>query len=233
MKSLALAVSALALLSASPSLAQTANWNGPYIGLHAGGAWGHASTSDDAKDWGNDPKFIGPFNYNPEGAFGGGTAGFNIQLDRVVLGVEGDIGYIDLSGSMDTPSSQSGNHQTLSVDGGLYGVVAARAGILVTPATLVYAKGGFAIFDGDATQTTTAKGYETHGTGTFTGFAYGGGIEQKLTDAISIKVEYLHFDFGSEDGDQTSLTDPPVGHVYGNHTSLDAETVKVGLNYRF
>jgi outer membrane immunogenic protein len=230
---LALAISTAALLAASPVVAQDRTWTGPYIGAHVGGAWGNASTTDDAKDWGNDKKFIGPFDYNPSGALGGATAGYNLQIDRVVVGIEGDLGYLGLSESMDTPSSQSGNHQTLNVDGGLYGVAAARAGILVTPATLVYGKGGFAFFDGEATQTTTAKGYETHGTSTFTGWAAGGGIEHRLTDNLSIRVEYLHMDFGSEDGDQTSISDAPIGHVYGNHTSLDADTVKLGIAYKF
>jgi len=232
MKALTLVISAAALAMTTPAKADP-SWTGPYIGAHVGGAWGNASTTDDAADWGNDKKFIGPFDYNPSGAFGGATAGYNLQIDRVVVGVEGDLGYLGLSGSMDTPSSQSGNHQTLNVDGGLYGVAAARAGILVTPATLLYGKGGFAFFDGEATQTTTAKGYETHGTSTFTGWAVGGGIEHRLTDNLSVRVEYLHLEFGTEDGDQTSLTDAPVGHVYESHTSLKADSVRVGLNYQF
>jgi hypothetical protein len=49
----------------------------------------------------------------------------------------------------------------------------------------------------------------------------------------SLKAEYLHFDFGSEQGDQTSISDPPIGHVYENWTVLDADTFKVGINYHF
>jgi len=223
----------LALASASPALAGEPSWTGPYIGAHVGGAWGDASTTDHVKDWGNDPKFIGPFEQSPSGVLAGATAGYNVQLSNIVLGVEGDLGYLGLDSALDTPSSQSGNHQTIMLNGGLYGDIAARAGFLATPSTLVYGKGGFAFYNGDAVQTTTADGYVSHGTGTFTGWVAGGGIEQRLTDNLSIKVEYLHFDFGSQSGDQTSVSDAPIGHVYGNDTRLDADTVKAGLDYRF
>lgn len=227
-----LAAAAL-LVGTASAKAEDASWTGPYIGAHIGGAWGNASTSDHAKDWGNDPKFIGPFDQSPSGVLAGATAGYSVQLSNIVLGVEGDLGYLGLDSSLDTPSSQSGNHQTITVDGGFYGDVTARAGFLATPSTLVYGKGGFAFFNGEASQATTAKGYVSHGTSTFTGWVAGGGIEQRLTENLSVKVEYLHFDFGSQAGDQTSVSDAPIGHVYGNDTHLDADTVKAGVNYRF
>lgn len=230
---LALGLSIAALLAASPVSAQDYKWTGAYAGANLGYIWGDATTTDDVKDWGNDPKFIGPFNNSVGGFIGGGTLGYNLQIDRIVLGVEADLDYADLSGSVETPSSQSGNHQNIALDGGFLGTLTARAGVLIDPATLIYAKGGFALYTGEATQTTTAAGYQTHGTDTFTGWTVGGGVERKLTDTISLKLEYAHYDFGTEGGDQTSLTDPPVGHVYGNHTSLDADSVRVGLNYHF
>ena len=50
---------------------------------------------------------------------------------------------------------------------------------------------------------------------------------------MSIKVEYQHFDFGTELGNQTSVTDPPIGHVYKNWTDLTAESVKAGVAFHF
>jgi len=232
MKALTLAISAAALLSASPALADP-NWTGPYIGAHAGGVSGNASTTDNEADWGKDPKFIGPFDFNPSGAFGGATAGYDLQLGNLVFGVEADLGYMNLAGATDTPSSQSGNHQTIALDGGLYGTATARAGFLLTSSTLLYGKGGFAFYNGEATQATTAPGYETNGTSTFTGWVAGGGLEQRISDNVSLKVEYQHFDFGTQDGDQTSLTDAPIGHVYENASKLTADAVSVGIAYRF
>jgi outer membrane immunogenic protein len=232
MKALFISISAAALLAASPVQAGD-TWTGAYAGANLGYIWGDATTTDDVKDWGKDPRFIGPFNNSVGGFVGGGTLGYNVQWSRFVFGPEIDLDYADLSGSIKTPSSQSGNHQDISLDGGFLGAFTARAGFLIDPATLIYAKGGFALYTGEATQTTTARGYQTHGTDTFTGWTVGGGVERKLTENISLKIEFQHVDLGTQNGDQTSLTDPPVGHVYGNHTSLDADSVRVGMNWHF
>ncbi len=61
----------------------------------------------------------------------------------------------------------------------------------------------------------------------------GAGVEHFLSPAWSVKAEYLHFDFGSRGGSQTSLTDPPIGYVYTNSFSVTADSVKVGVNYHF
>lgn len=227
---LALAISTAALLAASPVVAQDRTWTGAYAGIHAGYAWGDASTKDNAKD-GVRP---GPFDYSPAGGFGGGQIGYNLQVDRVVVGVEGDLSYLDLSGSGIIPSDSS-SHQTLTLDGGLYGDITARAGVLVTPATLVYIKGGFAFYTGEAKQSSANPAYSQTGTDTFTGFVVGGGVEQKLTDALSLKVEFLHADFGSQEGYQTNVSDTssPIGYKFKNSTSLDADSVRIGLNWHF
>lgn len=232
-----IAVAALAL-SAIPASAQDTkyNWTGAYAGAHVGYAWGDASVKD--TDGGVAP---GPFNYSAGGAFGGGTLGYNYQIQSIVLGVEGDIGYMDLSGSRKLPSSDPAYHQNLNTDGGLYGVIGGRAGILITPATLLYAKGGFAFYDGEADQASTKPWYKATGTSTFTGYAVGGGVEHYITKDISLKIEYLHFGFGDEGGYQTKVTSSlpaaddgtPVGTKFHNVHSLDADSVKLGIAYHF
>jgi outer membrane immunogenic protein len=223
-----------AILMAAPAVADGArdSWTGGYVGIHGGYAWGDATTRDDPADWGTDPKWIGPFPYNVDGAFGGGTAGYNFQVGSLVLGPEADVGYLNLDGSRRTTSDNPTKYQTLAVDGGMYALLGGRVGFAFGK-TLVYGKGGWVWFDTEATQTTTNPGYKTNGTGSYNGLAYGGGLEQALGGGWSIKAEYMHFDFGEEQGDQTSITDPPVGHVYENWTELDTDTVKFGINYSF
>lgn len=204
-------------------------WAGAYAGVHLGYAWGNVDVKDNAKD-GVAP---GPFSYDDSGVFGGGTAGYNLQFERLVIGIEGDLGYMNLEGHGIIGSAHADHHQDLTLDGGLYGDVTGRAGILLTPTTLIYGKGGFAFYDGEANQATTADGYSSKGTSTFTGWVAGGGIEQMIAPNISLKLEYLRFQFDSEGGAQTSLTDPPIGHVYANSHSPDADTVKAGLNIHF
>ena len=36
----------------------------------------------------------GPFSWKPHGFIGGGSAGYNLQFDSIVVGVEGDLGFI-------------------------------------------------------------------------------------------------------------------------------------------
>lgn len=219
-------------LKDGPTVDEGYNWTGFYVGAHVGGAWGKAVVTDNQSD-GVDP---GPFSYTPSGAFGGGTGGYNWQWDKLVFGVEGDIGYMDLSGAGIIGSTHAGHHQDLTLDGGVYGDITGRAGILLTPATFVYAKGGFAFYDGEAKQATTNPGYAPTGTNTFTGWTAGGGIEHFVTPNLSIKIEYMHFDFGTEEGYQTALeADPPTpaGYKFRNWTDLTADSVKTGLTYHF
>jgi outer membrane immunogenic protein len=149
-----------------------------------------------------------------------------------VIGIEGDLGYMGQPASGVIASSNPIYHQDAQVNGGLYGDIKGRTGIVVER-TLFYGKGGFAFLNGRGSQVTTKPGYQPSDTGTFTGWVYGGGIEHSLGQGWSLKVEYLHFDFGTRDALQTSITDPPIGFQYRNSFDLTTDTVKLGLNYRF
>jgi outer membrane immunogenic protein len=205
-------------------------WNGFYIGAHVGGDWGKVSVRDDAND-GVPP---GPFTYNATGVFGGGTAGYNVQISNVVMGIEGDFGYMSLKGAGIIPSSNPAAHQDITLGAGTYGDVTGRFGLAFNR-TLAYAKGGVAFYEGEARQTTTNPGYVTTGTSTFTGWTAGAGIEHFITDKLSIKAEYLHFGFGTQVGYQTDVADPssPIGYRFHNWTTLNADSVKAGVNWHF
>lgn len=214
--------------------APTPLWTGFYVGVHGGYAWGDMSVVDTD---GGVP--YGAFEYSPDGGFGGATVGYNLQIDELVLGLEGDVGYMDLSGSKVIASSDPNHHQDLTLDGGLYAVLGGRLGLALGN-TLLYGKGGWAYFDGEANQATTKPWYKATSTGSFSGWAYGGGIEHAVGNGWSIKAEYLHFNFGSEGGVQekvvSSLPDAddgtPVGYKFHNEHDLDVDTFRVGLNYK-
>ena len=110
----------------------------------------------------------GPFGYSVDGVFGGGTAGYNLQFDNFVFGIEGDLGFIDPNGRGIIPSSNPIYHQDITLDSGLYGDITGRLGVTFD-GLLIYAKGGFTFFDGEAKQATTKPGYAPTGTDTFTG----------------------------------------------------------------
>jgi outer membrane immunogenic protein len=222
-------------------------WTGFYIGGFAGGAWGGVSASPlrsvpggaaynqaITNDYGLGSSFIG-----------GGTVGYNWQIaGPVVIGVEGEIGYLRLSASAVDPGSLGGiaGGDTVSSTrvGDWYGVVAGRFG-LAADRFLAYGKVGAAFLRvetgyvdtctvapcGPATvNTTTSK--------TVTSLALGGGLEWAWTNNWSIKAEYLRFGFiedintcGVAGGGLAGITECSLV------TIKPIDTFKAGLNYRF
>lgn len=223
----ALTMMTLSAQASDPTLREPFSWTGLYAGVHAGYAWGDA---DHAQTNGGMPH--GPYGYDVDGALGGVTLGYNQQFGFVVVGIEAEGGYMDLHGEGKIPSSTPPNYQALDVDGGFYGLIAGRAGFAIDR-TLIYGKGGWFRMDGDAGQATTKPGYETTRSESFQGVVYGAGIEHAVGRHMTIKFEWLRFDFDGVTGSQTSLTDPPVGYVYTNQTDLQVDTFKLGLNYKF
>lgn len=254
MKRIACLIAAGCFATVPAAADDTTNWSGLYLGAHAGYAWGDASTKDDIKDWcgASDTaciaKYVGPFDFNPDGAFGGATVGWNGQLSRIVFGAEADLGYMDLNGSKRLFSSNGSGtgdvsttyYQDTSVSGGLYADVTGRLGLTVGPA-LLYGKGGWAWFDGEAKQASTKPWYQPTGTDTFSGPVYGGGLEVAIGSGWSLKAEYLHFDFGSQGATQEKVASSApdaddgtlIGTKFNNTQDLSADSVKIGVNYRF
>lgn len=231
-------VAALGFLAASALPTQAGdpfNWTGFYAGVHAGYAWGDVSVVDTD---GGVP--YGAFDYKAKGAFGGGTAGYNLQMGMLVVGIEGDIGYLNAEGDKRIASSDPAHHQTLTLSGGLYGDITGRVGLAVDR-TLFYAKGGFAFYDGEAKQATTKVWYQPTGTDRFTGWTVGGGIEHAISHNLTVRLEYQHFDFGTQGGVQEKVASSlpaaddgtPVGYKFHNEHTVTVDTLKVGLNWRF
>lgn len=212
-----------------PTIGPAYDWSGFYAGVHAGYASGDASVRDT-----NGGVAPGPFGYSPSGGFGGIQGGYNWQIQRFIIGFEGDLGYMGTSGKGVIGSASAVAHQDLTLGGGLYGDLTARAGVTVGPA-LFYAKGGWAYFDTSAKQQTTNPGYTATGTGAFNGWVAGAGAEYMLMPNVSAKIEYLHYDLGSQGGYQTNVGDlsSPAGYRFLNSTNLKFDTVKVGASYHF
>src|SRR5262245_57347602 len=68
---------------AAPVLVPFFTWNGFYLGINAGYGFGRSN-------WTNTVSGVSTGNFNISGALVGGTAGYNLQLGRWVLGIEGD-----------------------------------------------------------------------------------------------------------------------------------------------
>ncbi len=185
-------------------------WNGAYVGINGGYAWGGNSDVTAYVD----PSFA------PTGWFGGGQIGYNWQgrlHPNLVLGIEADIEGADINGSGTVTGAA-----TASTSLDWFGTLRGRAGYAVGNA-LLYGTGGFAY--GGVQDKLTVSGTPVQHDATATGYAAGGGLEYAFNPAWSAKAEYQYINLGK---DSLALTS---GGVVGS-ASFDHEynTVRLGLN---
>jgi len=194
------------------------NWTGPYIGGFVGRVWG-------VEDW----RFVGPgTRVLPDfgGYFVGGQAGYNVQLGKIVVGIEGDYGWSNANGGKQCP----GFFFTCQAQLDDLGSVTMRLGYSYGRA-LFYAKGGWA--GGEVTATGTLNTVPALPVSVETkwqsGWTLGGGMEFALTDRWSAKAEYMHYDLGKE---RFVIT---TGGVLSEAVDIDTrgDTVRIGVNYHF
>jgi opacity protein-like surface antigen len=208
-----------------PALAaHSYNWTGPYVGGFVGRVWGD-------EDW----RFVGPGTrvvVDFGGYFAGGQAGYNVQLGKIVVGIEGDYGWSNANGGKQCP----GFFFTCQAEVDGLASVTARLGYSVGRA-LFYAKGGWAGGDVTATGTlNTAPGAPIFAvtpvvaTKWVNGWTLGGGMEFALTDRWSAKAEYMHYDLGEERFVVSTLGGVPADIA---DITTRGDTVRIGVNYHF
>jgi outer membrane immunogenic protein len=202
------------------------SWAGVYIGAGIGGVWAKDPITDlDSLN----PPLTQTYSLKDAGIIGGGVVGYNFQYFQFVYGIEADFGGMGLNKTVFEPNTTFTTNQ---LGGGFYSDVTARLGYAFDRA-LVYAKGGWAIYDGTASVTNTGRfGGGTVSTGSFTGgLTVGGGLEYAFAPNWSAKIEYLHFDFG---GRTASLITPQFGNgSFRFSNDLTADAVTIGVNYQF
>ncbi len=226
---------------------QSWSWSGPYVGGHVGAA---AGTTDFADPFGT--SVFGEKVTTP--AFlGGGQIGFNWQPPRSpwVLGVQADASLARGDGTVTCyEGSQQQIGATCESRPRATGTVTARLGYALGPSghTLVYGKGGvgWAIDHidiagnvGGITELTNSNAQSV----AFWGGTAGVGIEQALTPAWSLKVEYDYLGLGVRHiANVGSMTCVPVvgGCVLTtivppgiSSVAQNFQEMKVGLNYRW
>ncbi len=153
-------------------------WTGAYIGAHGGAVWSDL----DVTDFGN---------INTSALTGGGHAGFNLGFGALVAGVEGDI---SANGSDLGFSTANGGTASLSSD--WTGTIRGRVGLPVGPA-LLYATAGFA-WTGTTLTEKSSAGLSASSSHTFGGVVYGVGAESYVLPNMSLRLEALRYDYGSD-----------------------------------
>lgn len=205
------------------------DWTGPYIGLQAGYGWGESDVEGEGQ---NESPTITALDSDPveppdnsgsiglEGFVGGLHAGYNWQSDSLVLGLEGDIEYSDMSGDTDTPWSK------IEQDIDWLGSLRLRAGFAVDR-TLIYATGGLAVGEVDMRITDVDFGSNDDNK-TAWGWTIGAGVEYAFTDDLSGSIEYRYTDLDDTDLDSTT---PEIGSSVDFANTFNA--VRAGLSWHF
>jgi outer membrane immunogenic protein len=219
--------------------AQPANWTGVYLGIDGGYGVGNNAFTQNLATPGSPITSVMSRDRQeiaPRGGFVGGQIGYNQQFNSFVLGVEGDAQWADLRDSacgivcqIAGPAFGGGAvFQTVSQHLTWFATARGRAG-WAHDGYLFYVTGGAAWA---GLEETDAIGGPPTLAATFSrtksGWAAGGGVEARLWDNWSAKLEYLRMDFGS-----TSNTILLPGGSLTTTSSIREDTVRAGLNYKF
>jgi outer membrane immunogenic protein len=211
------------------------NWTGFYVGVNAGGQFGHSENKE--TDFGD------PWGYSESGVVGGGQVGYNWQWRCLVIGPEIDLGYMNLDGSGNFHSEADVLGKS---DSDFYATFRGRLGVALGK-WLIYGTGG-AIgvnYDTRVLDPIDPTVFDSHVQDFAWGYTVGGGIERKLNCRWSIKVEYLYFSLDPESfSGPVHLDGGVAAHSFisnqSNGTLIDrfnGETtghmVRAGLNFHF
>jgi outer membrane immunogenic protein len=222
-----------------PVVAPVFSWTGCYIGGYIGGAWNAENVRViDSNGYNGFPADI--WSYNPNSSFlGGGTLGCNWQPigSPFVLGVEGEIGYLRITGSAIDPLDPFLSITSSTRIGDWYGMVTGRLGYAWDRA-LVYVKGGVAFVDVRTTVTDPIlnPGFIAQTTDSKATWTAGGGIEWAFDWNWSVKAEYMFIGLDNTNAcgfDANGVGAGGVGTYCWNHELDGIHTAKIGLNYRF
>ncbi len=224
------------------------DWTGFYLGLHAGGQFGHSEDNFTATA-NNGDEFSHAFGYSESGFVGGGQIGYNWQWRWLVLGAESDVGYMNLDGSGHLFHDSGFPAES---DSDFYATFRGRLGVAAGCNWLFYATGG-AIgvnYETSATFEPDPEVFDVHKQDFNWGYTVGGGIERRLGCHWSIKLEYLYFSledqsteidaniFNNAAGNAARARPSiPGGKIFPVKYGLDGETtghiVRAGLNFHF
>lgn len=209
------------ILFSLPALADTSpnfTWTGFYAGVNGGGSVGR--TYWQYQTGGSTQS------HDTTGGVVGGMAGYNMQTDKWVYGVEGDMDYTTIWGDDSCPTtvyrcqSNVRGLATLRARGGyeLNGVIPG-VNHLLPYLTAGPALGTLRI---DTVSTTASAGSTTK---TVPGWTIGAGAEYPITDNITTRAEYMYYDLIKENYTvDSNLT------VHANNWG---SIIRIGFAYKF
>lgn len=269
------ATATLVLATPSLAQSGPADWTGPYIGGSLGYSWQPDDDNETIVfDTNGDGVFndtvantAGANAFSPGFCGGGSTstapgsgcsddkggfdwavhAGYDVQFGSLVGGIVVEAGKTrmrdSVSGFSTTPASY-----TLSRSMDWNAAARARLGFAAGSATLIYATGGIAygkVKNSFTTSNTFNTFTQTNSDDDAWGWVAGGGIEQKLTDQISVGALYKYTRYNADgyrvnagQGTPPSTTNPfvitPAGSTdFARDSKFDTHSVSATASFRF
>lgn len=192
------AVAALSIAGAAHAQSSSTPFDGPSVGIQGG--WEQTDVRNPTTDLG-----VAPIQRNHSTGVAGGFVGYDKQVaPKIVIGGQAELN-LPIDAAFDRNGVQIDPKRSIDLS--------VRAGYLVTPATLVYVRGGYA--NERVGTSIAANGVTLSRSEDRDGWLVGGGVERMLTDKISTRLEYRYSDFSNGDG------------------KFDRHQVLLGVAYRF
>jgi len=230
------------------------SWTGCYVGLNVGYGWARFRKSDVTRSQVTPVALTTShpdFDFDDDGAVGGGQIGCNWQYGFWVWGLETDLQVTSIEARDRLPGlfgDITGRNELIFTEAQSalrwFGTARARLGWTVTPTTLLYVTGGFAYgrvnshlgFGPTVSNQVTQVNFDDQ---YHYGYTVGFGAEAKIAQNFTAKLEYLYVDLGSADYAFNNIggTFTPGGAVatanYTWNQRVDLHVVRLGLNYQF
>jgi opacity protein-like surface antigen len=172
---------------------------------------------------------------SPFSVIAGAQAGFNYQIQQIVLGAEGTFTWSNISGTETAASPIPTVSETSISTPRWYATATGKFGFAAND-FLFYAKGGAAWMNVNYTQsvTTGLGGISSQTiTDTRSGFTVGGGFEFGMTENLSLRVEYDYLNFGTKTYTFANLNTAPLPLVLPVAIRSSTSLITAGINYRF
>jgi outer membrane immunogenic protein len=234
----------MALKAPPAAAAAVYNWTGFYVGGEVGGGWASSTTTNIPGGAGFPAGFVAA-PVHESGVLGGGYAGYNYQINNIVLGIDGyyDGAGIRGSGSNIAPGPGAGTGNVAATNDKIKwdSAITGRLGI-ANNNWLFFVKGGWAWAGFSGTSTLTgAAGVLTNGSTSSTrnGGTVGVGAEYGFAPHWSAKLEYDYVKFKTANFNSTDVATgaggAPAGTILtpARSASSDLNELKAGVAYRF